>query len=57
MEFEWERVQTCKLALMHYANANMFLHARAVEIYSKVYEELGRLNFSEALNVKDEQKQ
>lgn len=37
LEFEWERIETSKLAIMHFANANMFLHARATEIYNNLY--------------------
>ena len=45
MNLEWERLETCKLSLMHFANANMFLHARATEIYSETYDALRQLNF------------
>ena len=45
MDLEWDRLETCKLALMHFANANMYLHARASEIYSTAYESLRVLNF------------
>jgi len=34
MFFEWDRIETTKLALMHFANANMYLHARGLEICS-----------------------
>ena len=30
---------------MHFANANMFLHANALEIFSQTYESLRSLNF------------
>ena len=27
MDLEWERLETFKLSLMHFANANMYLHS------------------------------
>ena len=27
MDFEWDRIETYKLSLMHFANANMYLHS------------------------------
>lgn len=45
MQYEWDRIETTKLALMHFANANMYLHARGLEICSQVYEALNKLNF------------
>jgi hypothetical protein len=45
MNMEWQRIETCKFALLHFANANMYLHAKALELYSRVYEDLANLNF------------
>ncbi len=45
MDFEWDRIETYKLSLMHFANANMYLHGQALEIYSEYYERLQKLNF------------
>ena len=45
MDFEWDRIETYKLSLMHFANANIYLHAQALEIYSEYYERLQKLNF------------
>ena len=45
MDFEWERIETTKLSLMHIFNANMFLHARSLELYSETYESLQKLSF------------
>ena len=45
MDFEWERIETTKLSLMHIFNAHMFLHARSLELYSETYESLQKLSF------------
>jgi hypothetical protein len=45
MQYEWDRIETTKLSLMHFANANMYLHARGLEICSQVYDALNKLNF------------
>ena len=45
MDFEWERIETTKLSLLHLFNAQMFLHARSLELYSETYEALQRLSF------------
>ena len=45
MDFEWERIETTKLSLMHIFNAHMFLHARSLELYSETYETLQKLSF------------
>ena len=44
-ELEWQRIETDKLALMHFANACMYLHAQALEIYSATYAKLEKLDF------------
>ena len=33
-DFEWDRIETMKLAILHYQNAHMFLHAKALELFS-----------------------
>ena len=45
MDLEWERIETTKLSLMHIFNAQMFLHARSLELYSETYEALQKLSF------------
>lgn len=45
MDLEWNRLETCKMSLLHFANANMYLHAQAVEIYSATYDALRKINF------------
>ena len=39
-DFEWERLENLKLAMLHFFNAKMYLHAKALELYSEVYENL-----------------
>lgn len=45
MDLEWDRLETSKLSLLHFANANMFLHSQATEIYSSTYDALRKINF------------
>lgn len=37
-DFEWERLENLKLAMLHFFNAKMYLHAKALELYSIAYE-------------------
>ena len=53
MNFEWERIETTKLSLMHIFNAQMFLHARSLEIYSETYEALQKLSFEAEFSNED----
>ena len=39
-DFEWERLENLKLAMLHFFNAKMYLHAKALELYSEAYENL-----------------
>lgn len=43
-DFEYERIENIKLALLHFFNAKMFLHAKALELYSKAYETMRQVN-------------
>ena len=53
MDFEWERIETTKLSLLHIFNAQMFLHARSLEIYSETYEALQQLSFEAEFSGED----
>ena len=33
-DFEYERIENIKYALLHFFNAKMYLHAKALELYS-----------------------
>ena len=37
-DFEYERLENLKFALLHFFNAKMYLHAKALELYSQAYE-------------------
>ena len=37
-DFEYERMENVKLSLLHFFNAKMFLHARALELFSQAYD-------------------
>ena len=37
-DFEYERIENIKFALLHFFNARMYLHAKALELYSQAYE-------------------
>lgn len=39
-DFEFERLENMKYALLHFFNAKMYLHAKALELYSQAYEAL-----------------
>jgi len=39
-DFEYERLENLKLAMLHFFNAKMYLHAKALELYSAAYEQL-----------------
>ena len=56
LSFELKRLETCKAALLHFSNANMYLHAQALELYSQTYEQLNSLNFVMEMEVKEEQR-
>ena len=45
MDFEFSRLETYKLSLMHFVNANMYLHGQALELYSETYDALRQINF------------
>lgn len=55
MLYEWDRIETTKLALMHFANANMYLHARGLEICSQVYDDLNKFSFENEFEDSDQQ--
>ena len=44
-DFEYDRLEHTKLSLCHFINAQMFLHAKALEIFSQVYNALSGVNF------------
>ena len=37
-DFEFERLDNLKYALLHFFNAKMYLHAKALELFSQAYE-------------------
>ncbi len=39
-EFEYERLENLKLSMLHFFNAKMYLHAKALELYSQAYEQM-----------------
>jgi len=39
-DFEYERLENLKLALLHFFNAKMYLHGKALELYAQAYEQL-----------------
>ena len=39
-DLEFERIETIKFGLLHFFNAKMYLHAKALELYANVYEKL-----------------
>ena len=46
-DFEWDRIETTKLAMLHFSNAQMFLHAKCFELFAQVYDDLKKLDFEE----------
>ena len=40
-DFEYDRIETFHLAMLHFMNAQMYLHAKALEIFSELYDTLG----------------
>lgn len=43
-DFEYERIENIKYALLHFFNAKMYLHAKALELYSQAYEALRQIS-------------
>lgn len=43
-DFEYERLENLKCALLHFFNAKMYLHAKALELYSQAYEALRQIS-------------
>ena len=43
-DFEYERIENIKLALLHFFNAQMYLHAKALELYAKAYDTMRQVN-------------
>ena len=43
-DFEYERLDNIKHALLHFFNAKMYLHAKALELYSAAYEILRQIS-------------
>ena len=43
-DFEYERLENLKFSLLHFFNAKMFLHAKALELYSQAYEALRQIS-------------
>ena len=39
-EFEYERLENLKLSMLHFFNAKMYLHAKALELFSQAYEQM-----------------
>ena len=39
-----DRLENLKLAMLHFFNAKMFLHAKALELYSQAYEALRQIS-------------
>lgn len=52
-EFEYERLENLKLAMLHYFNAKMYLHAKALELTSMAYEELRSINLRHEFREED----
>ena len=44
-DFEYDRLEHTKLSLCHFINAQMFLHAKALELFSHVHNALSSVNF------------
>lgn len=44
-DIEYERIETYRQSLLHYFNAQMFLHAQALSIYAEAYETLRSMEF------------
>ena len=43
-DFEYERIENIKLALLHFFNAKMYLHAKALELYSRAYDTMRQVS-------------
>ena len=43
-DFEYERIENLKFALLHFFNAKMYLHAKALELFSAAYETLRQIS-------------
>ena len=46
-DFEYERIENIKYALLHFFNAKMYLHAKALELYSQAYESLRQISIKQ----------
>ena len=45
-DFEFDRLESTKLSLLHFINAQMYLHAKALEIFSGVYNTLNSISYA-----------
>ena len=52
-DFEYERLENLKFALLHFFNAKMFLHAKALELFSKAYETLRHVSIKNEFKKSD----
>ena len=43
-DFEYERLENLKLAMLHFFNAKMYLHAKALELFSQAYEQMRQIS-------------
>ncbi len=43
-DFEYERIENIKFSLLHFFNAKMYLHAKALELYSQAYDTMRAVN-------------
>ena len=46
-DFEYDRLEYTKLAMLHFINAKMHLHSRALEIFAQAYHELDQINYAQ----------
>ena len=45
-DFEYDRIEFTKMSVLHFINAQMYLHAKVLEIYSGVYNQLNLINYA-----------
>ena len=45
-DYEYERLEALEKGLLHYFNAQMFLHAKAMEIFAKLFKKFQDIKIS-----------